>query len=65
MYKEKIKFPFRCPVCGKSEFVDVDYLLEEDKDIEVYTIDPVTGEKKMMLFLHMEYIVNFVDGLMI
>lgn len=47
MYKEKIKFPFKCPVCGKSEFVDVDYLLEEDNDIEVYTIDPVTGEKKL------------------
>lgn len=45
--KDKIIFPFKCPVCGKSEFVDVDFLLEEDKDVEVYTIDKSTGEKKM------------------
>ncbi|MCR5741860.1 MAG: hypothetical protein K6G38_05335 [Gammaproteobacteria bacterium] len=45
--KEKIIFPFKCPVCGKSEFEDVDWLLEEDKDVEVYTINESTGEKKL------------------
>lgn len=46
--KEKIIFPFKCPVCGKSEFEDVDYLLEEDKDVKAYTIDPSTGEKRLL-----------------
>ncbi|MGN0744214.1 MAG: CPCC family cysteine-rich protein [Christensenellales bacterium] len=44
--KEKIVFPFKCPVCGKSEFNDVDWLLDEEKDMEVYEIDSSTGEKR-------------------
>ena len=46
--KERIMFPFKCPVCGKSEFVDVDWLLEEDKDVEVYSINRETGEAKLL-----------------
>ncbi len=46
-YKEKIKFPFKCPVCGKEEFEDFDWLAEEENDdeVEVYKIDTISGEK--------------------
>lgn len=47
MDKGKIEFPFKCPVCGKSEFDDFDWLLEEDKDIESYSIDSTTGKLKL------------------
>lgn len=47
LYKEKIKFPFKCPVCGKEEFENLDWLTKEthDDNVEVYEIDSVTGEK--------------------
>ena len=46
--KEKIKFPFKCPVCGKTEFKDFDWLLEEDNNLEIYEIDQKTGENKLL-----------------
>ena len=47
MEKEKIKFPFKCPVCGKEEFDDLDWLINESKDdeVETYRLDPTNGEK--------------------
>lgn len=46
--KELIKFPFKCPVCGKSEFVDVNWLLEEENKAKAYAIDPNTGKKRLL-----------------
>lgn len=48
--KEKIKYPFKCPVCGKEEFENLDWFVKEakDDDIEVYELDQVSGEKIMI-----------------
>ena len=48
--KEKIKYPFKCPVCGKEEFEDLDWFVKEakDDDVEVYELDQVSGEKIMI-----------------
>ncbi len=59
-YKIKIKYPFDCPVCGKSKFKNYDWLLKKDKDIEVYEFDRNTGEKRRVdaieaHFVHCEY----------
>lgn len=47
LYKEKIKFPFKCPVCGKEEFTNLDWFIKEENDnaVEVYKINPISGEK--------------------
>lgn len=46
LYKEKIKFPFKCPVCGKEKFIDLENIIkEDDNDVDVYKIDTISGEK--------------------
>ena len=42
--KEKIKFPFKCPVCGKGEFIDLTEF-EKDDGIKYFEIDKETGKK--------------------
>ena len=43
--EEKIKFPFKCPVCDKDKFIDLtDYFKDCDDDPEVYKYDEEKGE---------------------
>lgn len=42
MQLKKIKFPFKCPVCGKEEFDDLNWLINEAKEsfVEKRIINP-------------------------
>ncbi len=63
MEKEKIKFPFKCPVCGKEEFTNLEWFINDaqDDNVETYELDQISGKKVIVTdpikihFVHCSY----------